>query len=295
MKKIVIYTTDIHKTDNVLKHFYNGFKKQSKWIPYLLNIKEYLKFGFPKGIDAIAVFGILRGTGKALLEAKNKNIDSFYFDHAYFDSGYKENHWVRLCKNLHTMNYLKNVTPKRWFQNFNEKYKIKPWLHNFDKKKNILIIPPTSAISWYFSCHNWLDQTLTFLKQRLNKDIFSNIRIRVKPKEPIVDINGNFLGLKETNVVNQVQLQDDLDDARLVIAFNSQVALEATIQGIPIIVNEHNACNSISFSFDNIKDNLKNEVFLKEPKRTKLFNWLACNQFNLSELENGYAWNEIIK
>ena len=40
MRKIVIYTTDMPNTDNVLKCFYSGIKKASEWTPYLIDINE---------------------------------------------------------------------------------------------------------------------------------------------------------------------------------------------------------------------------------------------------------------
>ena len=282
-------------TDNVLKCFYSGIEKTSEWTPYLINIDEYLKFGLPKNIDAISVFGILRGTGKALLEAKKKGIDSYYFDHSYFDAGYKENHWVRICKNAHSMNYLKDSSPKRWLENFDKLYQIQNWKKSNSKRKNILIIPPTSAICWYFSCHEWLKELMDILKHKLNSKLLSNIKIRVKPNEPLVDINGNFLGIRNSNNICGTSLQEDLNNSLIVIAYNSQVALEATIRGIPVIVNENNACHSISFSLNDINSNLNNRIFFKEPDRKKLFNWLSNNQFKLEELKNGFAWEMLNK
>lgn len=295
MKKIVIYTTDMPNTDNVLKCFYTGIKKTSEWIPYLIDINEYLKFGFPKKIDAISVFGILRGTGKALLEAKKKGIDSYYFDHSYFDAGYKENHWVRICRNAHSMNYLKDSSPQRWLENFEKLYNVQKWKQSNSNQNNILIIPPTSAICWFFSCHEWVEELLNILKQKLNSKLHSNIKIRVKPNEPLVDINGNFLGIRNSKNIDNISLQEDLENSSIVIAYNSQVALEATIRGIPVIVSENNACHSISFSLNDINSDLNNRKFLNEPKRKKLFNWLSNNQFNLEELKNGFAWEMLNK
>ena len=73
------------------------------------------------------------------------------------------------------------------------------------RKKNILIIPPTSAICWYFSCHEWLKDLLNILKHKLNSKLFSNIKIRFKPNEPLVDINEIFLEL-ETLTISVIQV-----------------------------------------------------------------------------------------
>jgi len=40
------------------------------------------------GRDAVAVFGVLRGTGSIIKKAKQLGIDYFYIDHAYFNPGF---------------------------------------------------------------------------------------------------------------------------------------------------------------------------------------------------------------
>ena len=44
----------------------------------------------------------------------------------------------------------KRLSPKRWLENFEKLYQVQNEKVKL-RKKNILIIPPTSAICWYFS------------------------------------------------------------------------------------------------------------------------------------------------
>lgn len=83
---------------------------------------------------------------------------------------------------------------------------------------------------------------LNYLEKILDKATFKNIKIRIKPKEPIIDQNGNYLVLKQNTQAETISLDDDLQNSSLVVAYNIQVALNATLKGIPVIVNNHNSC-----------------------------------------------------
>ena len=90
------------------------------------------------------------------------NIDRYSIDHAYFDAGYHGDWWVRSSRNKHTMNYIKEVLILG--KNFFTKTSYHA-MENFQERGgNILIIPPTSAICWYFNENEWQDNILNYLK-----------------------------------------------------------------------------------------------------------------------------------
>ena len=91
--------------------------------------------------------------------------------------------------------------------------------------KTILIISPTSAIGWYFNENEWKKNILSFLKENLSDGLFKKIKIRNKPNEPIVDMTGKYLGLKQNSSEKQVPIEEDLENASIIIAYNSQVAI----------------------------------------------------------------------
>ena len=112
------------------------------------------------------------------------------------------------------------------------------------------------------------------------------IVIRQKPKEPIVDARGNLMGLRQNPQTGS--LAEDLEQAHCVIAYNSMVALEATLKGIPVITSDHSCCTHVSFKLEDI---MLPGVFNREPaNRQSLLNWLACNQWKMASLDNGTAW-----
>ena len=92
---------------------------------------------------------------------------------------------------------------------------------------------------------------------------------------------------------NNISLEEDLKSCHCVIAYNSNVALQATLMGIPVIVGDISPCKPISFELNDFKRDEKYLMhhFNKEPKnRINLLYWLANNQWNLSEIQDGTAW-----
>ena len=63
--------------------------------------------------------------------------------------------------------------------------------------------------------------------------------------------------------------------------------------GIPVIVDNHNCCWPISYSLNDITNDLFNHKFEIEPDRLSLVKWLSCCQFNYTEMKNGSAWRTI--
>jgi hypothetical protein len=294
MNKILVYKTDYTLTANILNFFSDSINKYIKgWKSECVHIENFIQHGIPEDVNAIATFGILRGTGHLLKEAAANNIDRYFIDHAYFEPGYEGKCWLRISKNKHTINYIKDISSYRWDNFFSEKNTIKPWQKFEQRGSQILIIPPTNAICWYFDEHKWEENILNYLKKTVNRENYKNIKIRYKPNEPIVDKNGHYLGLRQNSKIENVPLEDDLKNSSLVIAYNSQVALDATLKGIPVIVDKHNSCFEISFKLSDIEKGLNNPVFDIEPDRLGLCKWLSYCQYNLEEIKSGFAWKTI--
>ena len=294
MKKIIAYKTEVELTANIINDFSDSINKYIKgWTSTCVHMDEFFKNGIPNDTNAIVTLGILRGTGELLKEAARIELDRYYIDHAYFQPGYSGDCWLRISKNKHTVNYLKDVSGFRWDSFFSKKHSFHPWKNYSSRGKTILIIPPTSAIAWYFNENEWEKNILSFLKENLSDDLFKKIKIRTKPNEPIVDMTGKYLGLKQNSTEKQVPIEEDLENASIIIAYNSQVALQATLMGMPVIVNQHNSCFGISFKLSDLLKGLDNPIFEIEPERIKLVKWLSYCQFKLSEIKNGFAWKTI--
>ena len=291
MPNLFVYDTSRPKTTRFTIAFARGIIRQGNlapnraWEVKHAPIQHYLDQGIPKHADAVATLGILLGTGLLLKEAKQKGIDYYYMDHAYFNPGYSGKGWMRITKNGHACTTLKpcDATAFNAFAASQDKNKMYSWTGPRGDK--IIICPPTHAVQWFLNAHEWEQKTIERIKNILPANQHDRIVVRHKPKEPIVDERGNLMELRRHP--QQGSLAQDLEQAYCVIAYNSMVALEATLKGIPVITSEHSCCKHVSFQ---LEDLATPEVFDEPANRQTLLNWLACNQWKMSHLEDGTAW-----
>jgi|TARA_B110000902_G_scaffold149598_1_gene172236 hypothetical protein len=298
-KNLVCYTTEKTGTTKIVQKFAAGVASlgSDKWTARVVNIGDFKSSGHPPDTDAIATLGILRGTGLALQSAAAAGIDRYYIDHAYFNPGYasKKNikkGWMRITKNKHTMNTLPKgeVSSENWKANFKHNNPIHAWKTRLERGDRILVLPPSNAIQWYFNVPAWEEQVVSHLRRILPIELHKLIKVRRKPKEPIVDKLGNLLRLDTSVEDDSVTLEEDLLESNVVVAYNSMVALKATLMGIPVITNQHNCCYPISFKVKDIQPDMSNLNFDVEPNRTKLVRWLSQCQFSNDQIHSGIAW-----
>ena len=299
-KRIVVYDTGRSKTSNITRKFAQGINEsETNWIGESRPIDNYHEEGLHGDIAAVATLGILRGTGLMLQDAASKNISRYYIDHAYFNPGYGGKCWLRICHNRHTMNWtmetgddpvLTERLKRRWKEHFKRGNQVAAWRSGNDRGKNILICPPTNAIEWYFKEYNWVNTIIAQLKEILNENDWKLIRIRNKPHEPVVDKLGNLIRLQKNK--GDISLEEDLENASVVISYNSMVSLTALKKGIPVITSKHNCCYPVSFKLEDLTELERFEV---EPNRVALFRWLSGCQYNLNEIRDGRAWKDILE
>lgn len=294
-RKIIVYSTDRELTTKIVLKFAQGISRSGlDWEVRYQDINKFKKSGLDKslqpGVDAVASLGILRGTGEMFRAATAAGIDYYYIDHAYFNPGYDGDGWMRIVKNGHSRSDFRPSSKQRYQQFFEKQNSVFPWKTQSQRGKKIVVCPPTHAVAWYMGLtESWTEQTVNRLKTLLPESEHNRIVIRAKPNEPIVDERGNLLKFQHN--VSEGSLDDDLKTATCVIAYNSMVALTATLQGIPIITSNHSCCKSISFSVEDFAQGAYPGVFnIEPPQRHGLMYWLANNQWNLEEIRTGTAW-----
>ena len=161
MPNLEVYITSKRLLERTLAFAKGVIKSDPKWNVKVVPIKKFLQDGFSKDLikgDAIATWGILRGTGVLLKEAEQRKIDYYYMDHSYFKTENKEEEWYRIVKNNHSCTSLKRVSNQRWIKYFTVNNKCMPWKNQGICGSNILICPPTHAVSWYKNLkYNWCD------------------------------------------------------------------------------------------------------------------------------------------
>ena len=130
MPKLEVYVIDKRTLERILAFARGVISSDSHWDTKVVPLKNYLSDGFSPNLkkgDAIATWGILRGTGILLHEAEKKGIDFYYIDHAYFKSNNKNEEWYRIVRNGHSCTSLKFIGKDRWlnyFAKWNREYEV---------------------------------------------------------------------------------------------------------------------------------------------------------------------------
>lgn len=288
--RLIIYDTNRDITTKVVLKFAQGCSRDKNLEVRFQKIDKFNKNGIDRtlrpGIDAVASLGILRGTGEMFKSAASAGIDYYYIDHAYYNPGYGGPGWMRIVKNAHTMNWIGHSNGERYSKYLKNLSPFESWKSNQQRGDRIVICPPTHAVSWYADVESWTDNVVNQLKSLLPESEHNRILIRPKPNEPVVDEKGNLIGFNQNTT--EGSLDEDLENAQCVIAFNSMVSLTATLRGIPVIGGDYNCCKPVSFKLHDI---VTPSVFDNEPvNRLNLINWLADNQWNSQEIQDGTAW-----
>lgn len=265
----------------------------------LLHISTFFEKGLPADTTAVAMYGILRGTGLLYKEAQKQGIDFYYLDHGYLarsshwlDFLGKKQRWFRVTKNGHAVNTLTAATDNRFRKFFEKDYPLLPWRGGAGEA--IVILPPTPAIKWFFDCQDWGQSIVDQIRRVTDMPIIW----REKPNAKNVDQSGSPDGTlsvprppqAERLEISKASLQADLDRAAAIVCYNSNVAIDAIQQGIPVYCEDKCAAFPIRCSLDD----LANPSALEhEPDRLAWFAHLANNQFSMSELKSGYAFKSL--
>lgn len=220
----------------------------------------------------VAFAGLLRGNYHLYDYAtKNENADFFYIDHAYFDPGYRGKRWMRIVKNGFVKNVLTNeLNTKRLYENF--KIDLQPY-KNYKDNRNIVVLPPSNTVARTFNAVDWQENIYEQIRKYTDRPIV----IRNK-NGPVLD--ERMMAIKSKQIYkHEKTIEQELDEAYCVFAYNSSVALRALERGIPVICERYCPAYPISNKIENIDD-------LEEYEREKLFVSLSWGQFTIEESRN---------
>lgn len=231
---------------------------------------KVLKKKIIPGYNGIAFAGLLRGNAHILDMAISNNLDFYYIDHAYFNSGYKYPQWMRITKNGFVQNIiLQQVSEERLKKNFNisfENYK-------FKDNRSIVLLPPSDTVKRVFNVENWEEETIKSIKQHTDRPIIVR-----KKTGPILDSRLFNIEKKEVYTYNE-HIDETINNAYCVVTFNSSLSLKALQMGIPVICERYCPAFPLSHKIEDIEK-------LEEKERLPLFSSLAWGQFTLEEASN---------
>lgn len=228
----------------------------------------------------IAVLGILRGTEQLLWRAKENKINYYYIDHAYFFRADKhinnkitQDRNYRVCLNNENLNYLTNKNFKAADYNRIQKNKNLLFPRNVTRKNGnkILVCPPSYAIGRFYKFEHgvqtWIDNTVKAIKSQTNKEILLRFKDSKTP------------------------LMQDLQDVYCVVTYQSTMAIEAILNGIPVYCDKSSSSAPVS----NTNLNFSETYF---PTNIEIENWvinLLANQFTTEEMNSGLALDTVIR
>jgi hypothetical protein len=280
------YDTSRKTTNKVVKLFCEGANGQTRRLDQLdLDIQN------SNVDDYFTSFGILRGTAEVYRKAPNY----IHIDHAYFLAGHKktDDSWYRVTKNgINMKDITKHYPEDRFNTYFKQHVNIKPW--SLNTKGHILVLPPTQPTAWYTGDEDWLDNTLKWLKDNTDRKVI------VRHKPPVIHCDNQGFPIDHIkfqekfnemkHLVRPTTLDEDLDNAYCVVAYNSGAVVKATLEGVPVFSTEYASSKSVAFDWNDIENH--NEL-KQEPNRQQYCNALSYHQYTLSEMKNGKAWQLI--
>jgi hypothetical protein len=277
---IICYDTGKATQDQCVNNFAQGCQGT------VLTRSQWESQGLPANADEVAVQGIMRLCGLIYKDVVASDRTLYFIDHAYFSAGYQSPGWMRVTKNRHAVNKITEIfDPHRFNRHFRYNYNIQSWNASGDY---ILILPPTNPVQWFFNCGDWLDSAIACIRQHTDMPI----RVRHKPNQVFVDDRGFKLPdaeqekLKSKLPVTNTSMSDDIAKAAAVVVYNSVGAIDATVQGKPVICTGHCPAWPIGFDFEDL-ETAKIHI---EPNRETWFQSLACAQFSQEEFISGMAY-----
>lgn len=217
----------------------------------------------------IFFMGIAYGTNHLYKWCRANNRDFYYIDHAYVLAGYNENfEWMRITHNEFLCNSIGSYDIQRHQQYFSS---IKCQSFRGIQGQYILASAPSDGVEYVFpGSKQWFKQYIHSIASSLG------LPIRMRPKALQVNMNkyGQISEIRK-NALNP--LAQDLELAACVVTYNSNLAVDAALRGIPVFVHNRNAAWPISQSLDCIQ----------EPNTEHWLPSLLQNQFNTNEMQQG--------
>jgi hypothetical protein len=218
----------------------------------------------------VVVFGILRGTGEIIKECDKIKHTYYHFDHAYLFKEQKHeinpifNEKIyRITKNGLMLNYIDTINQidKERIQKFKKYINIKPWKKTGDY---VLVLPPSEHVKKWYNIPDWEKETVEKLKQHTKREII----------------------IKNKN--DQESYMKILSNAWAVVTCQSTAAIDVLLEGVPSFCNDMSMAKPVSHT-----DLSLIETPFYADNREQWIDSLLANQYLLSEIESGFAWNRL--
>lgn len=208
-------------------------------------------------------YGILRGTADIFRHNHTTGVDFYEVDRGYLNPNHYDGYY-RISKNALQATYRELDLPSDRLDKL--KFERKQW---FNPKGHILIIPPSEYIEEFYNHPpGWWES------------------------EVVKSLDGVSRPFKIRHKSESSPLEHDLQGAYCVITFNSNVAVDATIKGVPVVTGMYSVAGK--WCGNSIGDIIENKIEAPTQERVdKLLRFVSYNQFTLEEIRKGEAWKTI--
>jgi hypothetical protein len=254
--RIAVIDSKKRETLPILTMFKNGCQAYG-WDAEMITPEKY--FSRPS-FEAVATYGILRGSAEVIKHAMATGKDYYWIDHAYIDRvatyhRLSADSMFRITKNNHQNVNMVERPCDRWDKMFSHNHTVEEWK---ESNREIMICPPSRYMVGYFGISNWTGKTLHELRKHdTTKRMF--IREKTAARHPI-----------------------RWDNLHAIVGFNTSLMVESLIRGIPVYAGPYSICRIASPDHLDIKRPWKND-------RQPFLNHVAYSQFSLNEIRNGQA------
>jgi hypothetical protein len=204
--------------------------------------------------------GLQHGSLELMQQVRMAGEPYLFFDRAYFGGGPGTNR-LRVVPSAYQHHWISQYPPDRFKHT---EVELKPWRK---EGRHILLIPPSAEVSQLFD----LGPLFRMMPERL-----------APLGRPVV-----------TSVKGDPRLLTDrLRDCWCVVTWTSNVAVEAICAGVPAFVSSYSAAAPVAGMLDQLEDRMDTPPM---PERESWAWSLAYGQFDLSEIESGYARSVIMQ
>lgn len=201
------------------------------------------------------VGGLQHGSLELMQQLLGKGEPYVFFDRAYFGGGPGSDR-LRVVPSAYQHHW---ITPRPSDRFDRQRCELKPWRSD---GRHILLVPPAQAVRTLFGIDGWVEETVGRLKACTDRPVMVSIKPDPRP------------------------LADRFRNCWCVVTWTSNVAVEGACAGIPAFVSRHSAAAPISSTLDQLEARIETPAM---PDRTKWAWSLAYGEFDLSEIESGYA------
>lgn len=259
-------------TDKPIRAFVksaNGILHQKKSSVNQYEQTEWLTYNHLEE-NPIAVFGILRGTGDLIKQCNAVNHTYYHFDHAYYFK--EQKHGInkifgeriyRITKNALMLNVIDELddNDRERLEKFKPHIEIEDWKMNGDY---VLVLSPSDHVKQWYDIRNWDHR----VEQLLKKNTKRPIRFRTK--------------------TSGTTYEEDLKNAWAVVTCQSTACVDAVLKGVPSFCEIY----SMGAPVSNMDLTQIEKPYYPTNREAWIYSLLS-NQYLMSEIENGYAWNRI--